>query len=385
MSRPLLIDVTACCAEHTDAALEALHKAIGEGVPDIWDPHPNPYVRRIVELFTQRGLSRIEDVKAELLRFLRGEAFDAGLVRPDLPSEYMQRWSPSEVGLTKLYLESLPPEDFALSDWMLLVEYLAQRYLREDDLVRDADWLSYRAVAMGKVQAHLGGDVSLRQVDDILLLLPPAIEAAKLLALTPLQEAVLAFGRARCADQVTQISESVRHRMRCLLVDYQEGVFLENRRVVSESIQSRLLDEFATLNRDWRRIAVTEAGEMQNQGYIASLSAGTKVKRIEMYRGACPFCRSIDGMVLTVTDPAMPDKDPDKDVWVGKTNMGRSASPRRREGSELVERPKEERWWIPAGPAHPHCRGSWVKVTPGVPRDPVFDEWIASLKRRDVA
>jgi hypothetical protein len=138
-----------------------------------------------------------------------------------------------------------------------------------------------------------------------------------------------------------------------------------------------LLDEFAVLNRDWRRIALTEAGEVANQGFIASLSPGAKVKRIEQYRGACPFCRKIDGVVMEVVPASKDDKDPDKMIWVGKNNVGRSGSPRKRVGGELVERLPEEQWWVPAGVAHPMCRGQWIKLSESrADDDPDFAEWL---------
>ncbi len=69
---PLLLDVSCLCDEHTDAALEGIFKAIGDDPPGdgIWEEHPNPGVRRIVELFTERGLLRIEGLQTELNAWL---------------------------------------------------------------------------------------------------------------------------------------------------------------------------------------------------------------------------------------------------------------------------------------------------------------------------
>jgi hypothetical protein len=143
-------------------------------------------------------------------------------------------------------------------------------------------------------------------------------------------------------------------------------------------LRTKLFDQFGTLNRDWRRIAITEAGEAMLQGQIAALPYGTKVKRVERYTNACAFCRSIDGRVATVVDPAKPEKDTEREVWVGKNNIGRSASPKKRVGDMLVARPPEEMWHLPAGLAHPHCRGRWVVLEsvdqPG--DDPAFADWL---------
>jgi hypothetical protein len=256
----------------------------------------------------------------------------------------------------------------------MLVDYLAQRYLPADDLRSEADWLTTRANMMGRVQAAMDS-VTEERADTILAALP----GLDRWGMTPAQRAVVDFGRSRAAENVVQLSESARHKVRRLIVDYREAEYLGNRAVTAESLQTKLLDAFGDLNKDWRRIAVTEAGEMAGQGFVAAQPVGAKLRRVEKYRGACAFCREIDGREVTVVDAAAPDKDGDTQVWVGKTNIGRSASPRKREGGALVEREPHEMWWIPSGVAHPNCRGSWVRGG-GASRDPEFDAWLADLK-----
>jgi hypothetical protein len=374
---PLLIDVSCLSCEATDAALEdmVLAKAIGDDDDGIWDAHPNPFVRRIVELFTDRGLERIEGLKSEFERWLRGEEFREGLTRPVRPEGAMARWSASELGTVRLYLESLPSEAWRLEDWLLLVDFLVQRYLPEGDLRTEASWLATRSAMMGRVQA--AADLGEAEVDTILQ--RPDFGDLAGPSLPPDLAAAITFGRERCCENVTALSDSVRHRMRRLIVDYQEAIFTGDRAAAAEGLQMRLLDEFGTMNRDWRRIAVTEATENVNQGMVASIEPGKKLKRVERYRGACAFCRSIDGRVVTVVEPSRAKKNGDTEVWVGKTNVGRSASPRKRQGGQLVERKPEEMWWVASGAQHPHCRGSWVRVTASSP-DPEFDAWLARIK-----
>jgi hypothetical protein len=390
LGAPLLIDVSRLRCEHTDAALEFLHKAIGEDLPpeDIWAPHANPYVRRLVELFTTRGLERSAALEAELKRWLTGGGHvgstPAGALM-ERPVGAMRRWTPAELGVAKLYLENLPVAEFTLDDWMLVVDYLVQRYLAPDDLRTESDWLATRSAMMGRIAASLSEKARAPtegQLDTYLVALSPITdELPPSWQMTGEQRAVIDFGRARCAEFVTALSDAFRHRMRKLIVDWQEALFLGDKAGSAESIQGRLLDEFGALNRDWRRIAVTEATENINQGFIASCEPGARVKRVEKYRGACPFCRSINGKVFTVVDPHKADKNGDTEVWVGKTNVGRSASPRRREGNELVEREPHEMWWAAAGAMHPHCRGAWVRTTEA-PADPIWDAWLDNLRKR---
>jgi hypothetical protein len=385
MPAPLLLDIGCLCDEHTDATLEFMAKAVGEPPgDDIWAPHPNPFIRRIVELFTQRGLDRIDGIDAELRQWLAGgEGLESALaprVRPD-GILAMRRWAPAEVGLMRAYLRNLPREQFTLDDWMALVDYLVQRYLPEGDLRTEAEWLATRSSMMGRVQAAMGAATE-AEAETVLAALPSTVDAAaRDWSLTPDQRAVIDFGRARCCEHVTALAEGVRLKLRKLVVDYQENAYLGNRAETNEALQTKLLDSFGEMNRDWRRIAVTEATENVNQGYVASKKPGDKIKRVEKYRGACGWCRSIDGKIVTVVDPAIADKDGDNQVWIGKTNVGRSASPRKRSGGELVEREPNEMWWIAAGAQHPHCRGAWVDVVEGVSADPIFEAWLLSLKK----
>ena len=373
----LLIDIGACCEHHTNEALEHLHKAIGEGDPDsIWIAHQSPLLSRMIELFTQRGLFRLEGFRTELEAWLAGERHRAGH-RPARPDGAMERWNASELKIVKLYLETLPPGEFTLDDHMMTVDYLAQRYLPAEDLRTEAEWLAVRSTLMGRVQANMA-DVDSDQSDKLFTAMPTTVEGAEqAFKLNPAQRATLEFARARGAENVVQLAAGVRHGMRRLVARKLEADILGDKSAPAGSLQTQLLDAFGQANRDWRRIALTEAAENQNQGYITSMKPGTKVKRLEQYRNACPFCRKIDGVVMTVVDPSAPDKDGDTQVWTGKTNIGRSASPRRRQAGALIERQPEEMWWVPAGVVHPHCRGSWLPVIEDQPGDdPEFGDWL---------
>lgn len=373
----LLIDIGACCEHHTNEALEHLHKAIGEGDPDtIWIAHQSPLLSRMIELFTQRGLFRLEGFRTELEAWLAGERHVAGH-RPARPDGAMERWNASELKIVKLYLETLPPGEFTLDDHMMMVDYLAQRYLPAQDLRTESEWLAVRSTLMGRVQANMA-NVDADQSDKLFTAMPTTVEGAEeAFKMSPAQRATLEFARARGAENVVQLGDGVRRRMRNLVLRKVQADILGDGSAGPGSLQTQLLDAFGEANRDWRRIALTEAAENQNQGYITSLKAGTKVRRLEQYRNACPFCRKIDGKVMTVVDPRDPDKDGDTQIWPGKTNIGRSASPRRRQAGALIERQPEEMWWIPAGVVHPHCRGSWLPVIEDQPGDDAeFGQWL---------
>lgn len=363
----LFLDLLHLSESETDGALEYIYKAHHDHDDGIWEPHDSPLVRRLIELFTQRGLDRLAAVKAEL------EAWTLGMkhvpsVTPVAKPGMMAHWSPAELSLVQLYLEALPPAQWTLDDHMMAVDFVVQKYLPPDAMATEAEWLAVRAGLMGKVQAALDTPPTFKQADAILAALPTTVAgAAQHIPMVPAQRATLEFARMRCVESVRALSDQAAHQMRSVVLQHLEQVATQGN--VGPSLQSKLLDVFGGLNRDWRRIAVTEAGEAQLQGLIASLPPGAKVKRVEQYRSACSFCRSIHGVVATVVDAAAKNKDPDTQVWVGKNNIGRSASPRKRVGNVLVPREKHELWHLPAGLAHPHCRGRWVVVDDGKAKD----------------
>ncbi|MEN6544485.1 MAG: hypothetical protein ABFE07_00415 [Armatimonadia bacterium] len=374
---PLFIDLHPLSQAATDDALEFIYKSTHDHDAGIWGPHESILIRRLIELFTQRGLDRLEHVKQQIIAWESGAHYKESSVKVTPPG-MMERWNEQELGLVRIYLESLFPGDWTLDDHMMAVDYVVQRYLPADALKTEAEWLATRSGMMGKVQANMAAQADSKQADAILAALPSTVgEASAQFNLQAQLKAVLNFARVRTAENVRALTESARHRMRSTIVQHLEDQQSAVPGTPGQSLEQKLFDQFATLNRDWRRIAVTEAGEAQTQGYIASLQPGTKVKRIEQYANACRFCKKIHGVVATVVSPDHPNKDPDTMIWVGKNNIGRSASPRKRVGDMLVARDPDEMWWLPAGLAHPHCRGRWVPVIEDQPGDdPEFGDWL---------
>jgi hypothetical protein len=376
----LLIDVGACCDAHTDSTLEHLHKAIGEGDDDaLFNPHHSPFISKLIELFTQRGLLRLDGFRNELTQWLAGERHVEGykLPRPGM----MDRWTDSEIKLVKLYLEAFPPGEFTLDDYMLCVDMLVQKYLPADALRTEAEWLATRSVLMGRVQANMA-NLTTKQADMLLETLPTTVAAAESeFPFTPIQRAVLEYANAAGAENIVNLREGARHAIKTIIRLKMAAQTLGTDRPLNR-LQTELFDYFGDLNRDWRRIALTEVAENSNQGYIASLSPGTYVRRQERYKGACPFCRKIDGRVMEVVPPGMADKDGETQIWVGKTNIGRSAAPRRRVAGVLIERQPDEKFWVAAGVQHVNCRGTWLPEITDLPgEDPEFGKWLRETLR----
>ena len=377
--RPVFIDFSAVPVGTTNEALEHIFKAIHDHDGGIWSQHESPLIRRLIELFTKRGLDRLEHVKKAIIDWQSGSNHrptDAIPVKPGM----MVRWDASELDLVKLYLESLPPAQWTLSDHMMSVDYVVQRYLPMDELTTEAEWMSTRAGMMGKVQANMKKQATAKQADTILAALPSTVAAAaQMFTLAPLEQQTLEYGKEHAAENVRSLTETVRHKMRGVVMKHVQDKVLTGD-TSGRSLEGQLLDEFATLNRDWRRIAVTEAGECQTQGFVASCKPFTKVKRVEQYENACGFCKKIHGRIAEVVPADHPNKDGETQIWPGKNNIGRSASPRKRVGDELVEREDHGLFWLPAGLSHPHCRGRWLAVLADEPGDDIeFGDWLRDL------
>ena len=381
----LLLDfgpLSPCC---TDTALDHIYKAMSEGgddTHDIWAPHESPFIRALVERFTERGLARLETVRQEVAKWAAGEYYVPRRTPPQAPPGFLTRWTTAELDLARIYLSSIPPDSLSLSDWELVIEYMTQRYMPLTQLYEEAEWLVTKAALMGRVQSILGAagqkEIPEATATSLMEALPGTVDdAVRMFRVSDSVDAVMSYGRIHACDEVRAVSEATRRRLRTVIADHQLRRYEGDITATPQDLEKVLRDEFSTLNRDWRRIALTEAGEMANQGTIMSLPVGSMVRRVEMYRGACAFCRRLDGRIFRVTTAADPKKDGERDVWPGKTNIGRSASPRKRVGDELIDRTASERWWAAAGVQHPHCRGRWEPMKPANANDdPAFAEWM---------
>lgn len=277
-----------------------------------------------------------------------------------------ERWSPTRFAEVRLRLESIKPADYTLDDWHLVVDWLLQRYLGPDTIKLESEHITVRSALLGRIQANMSSAKPSNTPEhqaDRWEFLPTNFGAIPDKVLTPVETSILRVAQARVADNIVGVTETTRHKMKSIIMEHVQAQILGQKEGTSSALAIRLFDNFGHLNLDFRRIAIDEMGEAVNQGFIASRPIGSKVKRQEAYQGACEFCRSINGRIFTVVDPAAPEKNGETEVWLGKTNIGRSASPRMRVGNTLVERPAARRWWPAAGLQHSGCRGAWGIVT----------------------
>jgi hypothetical protein len=387
---PLLIDLADVPEGHCDDCLEGLFKALAVAPPGtddrtIWRPHENEWLTAHVEDVTRWGQRALQAIQDAIAGALTGAP--VGELRKAAPWERMDT---AERERTRARLEALTPNAWTIEDWMAYADLIMADYL-PDGVIRDmAEFAIVRGQLSGKIAASL--EAQARPV------LPGA--AAAIVGnlptsrrfgmppkmLTPVEQAILDTSVERAAITIAGLADDTRKAVKMTLVEGIRATVLGERDGGDEALRSRLLDSFGTLNRDWRRIAVTETGEAHTMGYVAAQAVGTKLRRQEAYVGACDFCRAINGRVMRVVAPDDPARDGETDVWVGKTNAGRSASPKRREGDVLVERSPDQRWWVAAGLMHPHCRGRWVMEAPApmeqADDDGDFQAWLDAEAKR---
>lgn len=371
----VLVDIGPLSCGCSNHALEDLHKAMSEGsAGGAWAEHESPFVRELIERISSQGMDHLSDLEAATMKWLSYRSRN----RQWRPEPFIP-WVPEKAEKIRAYLAGKPRALWTAADYMLLVDYMVHVHLPSSMPETVANMASQQAAVMGRAQAAVG-TISSGQAAAILERLKDANELKQAIDASKIDRAIIEYGTAHCAENVTAFRERVRHRLKSSIIEYAKAV---QRDGVSprEALQTRMLDKFGEFNQDWRRLAVTETGEMENQGFIASFKPGDRVKRVEQYKGACKFCRSIDGVVATVVATDKPDKDWDTEVWPGKNNVGRSASPYKRVGGQMVPRPENEMWKLPAGLAHPHCRGIWTPVT-APPVDDEFTLWLSEAFKK---
>lgn len=324
---------------------------------DIWAPFESPYLADMVEAFTFAGQSNINSFKDALSWWLatHGQPHHKNappaLLMPDVPVQ----WTQAEMNAWSGYFHSKPRYLWLPEDWSMLVEWLLQTYWSPQWADSMANWVAVKSTLLGQIEAGLSANppsalVAASMAAIIPVSIPEVVELG--LSVSKVTEAMIAFARVRCAQAIVDMGDHMRSGVKALVLEHQQAVMLGGK---VESLEQKLFDKYATANRDWRRIAITEVSENAAQGVVAASQPGDKLKRLEQYKGVCAWCHKINGKIVTVVDPAKPKKDGENEIWPGKTNIGRSSAPRKLVAGRLYDREPDELWWIAAGAQHPHC------------------------------
>lgn len=167
----------------------------------------------------------------------------------------------------------------------------------------------------------------------------------------------LKFATQHAGEHLQKIADKTRTDVRLALVRArQQGTH-------PKDLAAQLRATFKGLDRDWRRVAVTESASIAANGYIMSQGEGQLVMG-QSAPDCCPWCRdTIHGKVYAVTHAppnSLTSKEWDTKIWMGKSNAGRMRHARARGGRVRVS----GELWKPCIPMHPHCRCKWVAFNP---------------------
>lgn len=302
----------------------------------LWGPHPDPAIARLEEELYQVGFTFL----AELYGAAFGEEPPRKLQKAfGLPGFKVPGWGQV---LELFKRPSVPPMELR-NGWAQLIDRLANSLFHQ----RTAE----EAAAATAMKCHWLGRVrTLSEAGETMGPPPRNWDEASTRMRRQEQEA-MEWTRVRGLEAMTNLTDQAKKGLQnVLLQSRQEGLG-------PRELQRRCYDRFAGLNRDWRRVALTETAAAVSNGQLAAVPEGEDWEAVWVScRGGCEHCSEWNGRTFRVVPPSFPRKDGQTMLWAGKTNIGRSGAKRTRDGRV---RGPAELWW-PCVPCHPNCGCSLV-------------------------
>ncbi len=345
MSEPELIikiqNPAVDCLRKAQDAIEGLVKAYHDrfGV-DLRDSHQEQSPYQAIRDLEEQALANVDEGMYQLL---------AAITKTWLRMQLSKAKEGTPFKLNgRIFINPKTGKPLTNKEWEIIVHDVEKAF---GYIFKDAkELLVYKAMALGKIiqsYAH-PADVSALSVLTLPSRLPSYLDNA------------IAFAERHAAEHIVSLTSEARKRIATTIIDAQRN------RVGSRQLEANLFDRFASLNRDWRRVAQTELITNANNAALATAVDQGKLegaKNIFMIGisapNACPWCAShVRGQVVVVLDRS-PKSGSDevtvngqtyKAIWEGKSNMGRDRS----------------EWWVASGTQHPHCRCAWNRFMPEV-------------------
>ncbi len=348
----MLVDLSNVPVSQANQTVDWLCKSMEESMAD--DPHPTDPLTGAMEDATTLP------VKRALLSFY--DAVLAMLITGDHPTVAKAKpiWLPRKTLCDQLEQKVMrvQPGSLTFTDYLDVIDCLILKYVRQDILEEEAKVAAIKQYLVGHLRATgaVGSGVSTALT---VAALPKTIEQALAIwhDLRPYDRVMIEVAQANAARLVTDLTASARSKMKRIIVDAAkrragDGTAVFNPQPLSQQLQ----EAFGDLNRDWRRVAVTETAINAADGFLASLGTGSHVRWV-VHPGCCDYCKSMKGRVFRIVRPTDPARNDQTDVWVGKQieNVGRAISKRKRlDDGTMADRDDSERI-VPVIPAHPHC------------------------------
>ena len=293
----------------------------------MWGPHPDALHAWVEEGIYQAGLRFLREFTGAILGRKNPTISKADTPKPPGWGEVM-----------KLFESQAPPEE-QMATWSSLVETFAKTLLPGHTVAEKA--------AVWALQSNLLHVIGER----VKAVTTPGAWDLYAHTLPPAGKEVLHWTKIRGAQFITNMKDSAKKEVLAALV--------ENRLAGGNhhEFSKTLLERMGKLNRDWRRIAITETAMAVSSGQLATVADSGEWEAIWVAGPqACPFCKKMNHRTFQIVRADHPKLDGDKQVWPGKHNVGRSPSLHRKDGTT---RTKDELWY-PCQPAHPNCACVWA-------------------------
>jgi len=202
-------------------------------------------------------------------------------------------------------------------------------------------------------------------------------DAIMLLKLNPIEVNAIKFAYQYASMNITGVTNRAKGQIQNIIL---EGIQNRTSRgeLARKLMRDMALSENSVLNRDWERVAITEANRSASDGFIASQPEGGYVLG-NSHADACQYCEShVHKKIYRVTHKPPPSPeglDPtskeyrgvterwENEIWVGKSNVGRGLSGRKIENHKMRDREHHEQA-MPVLPLHPNCRCRWSEWIP---------------------
>ena len=210
-------------------------------------------------------------------------------------------------------------------------------------------------------------------------------DAVKKYSLTPTETRAIEWSHYRGAQHLTNATNDTSNRVNNLI--FENLSEHKGHRALRRALEEEMFTDRGEINRNWKRVAISESNTALNQGYIATLKQGEFVLGYSM-PDACDWCVThIKGKVYMVIDPDKVELeyehlDPkgseyrkrswlwSNAIWRGKSNIGRSSAARKRKDPEIGNTPdnleprEHHERWSPITPGHVHCRCRVIRFNP---------------------
>lgn len=299
----------------------------------MWGPHPDPAVGRIEGAFYQVGFEFLTALYAGAM----GVAPPRKLAKALGPRGVAESIPPADWGaLAESYKKAGNPMELR-DEWARLIDRLVGRLLPGKTQEEMANRVAIQAHWLGRVRA---------KTEELATAPPPEDWVHATAPLPRFQHEAMEWTKVHALEGCKSLEEGARKGlMSALITSRQAGEG-------AQALARRCFDGFSDLNRDWRRLALTETAAAVFNGQLAAVDPdeGWEAEWITAV-GACEWCMAWKGHRFRIVKPDDPRRNGQTDLWVGKTNHGRSGAAKTKEGRP---RSTNELYW-PCQPVHPNC------------------------------